>query len=34
MIWFSLIPGIVLRAGNKKMEKTLLPPAFKEATIS
>lgn len=33
MIWFSLISGIVLEAGNKKAEKTLLPPAFKEATI-
>lgn len=28
------MPGIVLSVGNKKMEKTLLPPIFKEATAS
>ena len=28
------MPGIAPSVGTKKMEKTLPPPAFKEATIS
>lgn len=28
------MPGIVLSIGKEKMEKTLPPPVFEEATIS